>query len=100
MQDEVHDPEQASTRSRCHDEVAPEVLALVVEGWRRMTPAEKLAQVRQMTVTARRFALAGIRRRHPHASERELRLRLASYWLDRETMVRYLDWDPEVEGLG
>lgn len=82
------------------DDAPPEVQRLVVEGWRRMTPAEKVAQVRRLTDTARRFALAGIRRRHPEASERELRLRLASYWLDRETMVRYLDWDPEVERLG
>ena len=100
MQDEIQGHAEATPRPRAHDEVAPEVLALVVEGWRRMTPADKVAQVRHLIVTARRFTLAGIRRRHPHASERELRLRLASYWLDRETMVRYLDWDPEVEGLG
>ncbi len=30
--------------------------------------------------------------------ERELRLRLASLWLDRETMIRVFHWDPEPEG--
>lgn len=78
----------------------PEVERIVVEGWRRMTPAEEVAQVRELTRTARRFAMAGIRARHPNASEREVRLRLASYWLDRETMVKWLDWDPDVAGIG
>jgi hypothetical protein len=82
------------------DDVDPEIEKVVIEGWRRMSPAEKVDQVRQLTRTSRQFALAGIRRRHPDASEHELRLRLASFWLDRETMVRYLDWDPELQGYG
>jgi len=73
---------------------------VVVVGWRAMSAAEKVRQVRALTDTARRFSLAGIRRRHPGASEREVRLRLASFWLDRETMVRFLDWDPDVQGYG
>ena len=73
---------------------------IVVEGWRSMSPAEKVRVVRELTSTARRFSVAGIRRRHPEASEREVRLRLASFWLDRETMIRLFDWDPELRGLG
>jgi hypothetical protein len=73
---------------------------VVVQAWRAMSAAEKVRQVRQLTTTSRMFSLAGIRRRHPDASERELRLRLASFWLDRETLVRYFDWDPDVEGYG
>jgi hypothetical protein len=34
----------------------------------------------------------------PDLSERELRLRLAALWLDRETMIDAFGWDPEVEG--
>lgn len=78
----------------------PDVERVVVEGWRAMSAAEKVQQVCQLTDTARKFSLAGIRRRHPGASERELRLRLASFWLDRETMIRLFDWDPEVHGYG
>jgi len=34
----------------------------------------------------------------PDLTERELRLRLAALWLDRETMIEAFGWDPEVEG--
>lgn len=81
-------------------DVHPDVERIVVEGWRSMSAAEKVRQVRELTDTARRFAMAGIRRRHPGASEREVRLRLASFWLDRATMVRLFDWDPEERGYG
>ena len=81
-------------------DVHPDVERVLVEAWRSMSAAEKVRQVRELTNTARRFSLAGIRRRHPDASDRELRLRLASFWLDRETMIRLFDWDPEVEGYG
>ena len=60
-------------------DIHPDVERVVVEGWRSMSAAEKVHQVRELTNTARRFSLAGIRRRHPDASERELRLRLASF---------------------
>jgi hypothetical protein len=42
-----------------------------------MAPAQKLALVLQISANVRRLALAGVRRRHPHASPREQRLRLA-----------------------
>jgi hypothetical protein len=71
------------------------VEAVVVEGWRRMSPAEKVQQVRQLTSLCRQLSLSGIRSRHPGASEHELRLRLASFWLDRETMIRLFGWDPD-----
>jgi hypothetical protein len=43
-------------------------------------------------------ALARIRKQRGSIPERELRLRLASLWLDRETMIRVFRWDPEREG--
>ena len=49
---------------------------------------------------ARALQMAGIRSRHPHASDEELRLRLASLWLERETMIRMFGRDPDIEGLG
>jgi hypothetical protein len=65
-----------------------------------MSAAQKVQQVRHLTRTCRLFSLAGIRSRHPTASEQEVRLRLASFWLDRETMIRLFDWDPDVRGTG
>ena len=58
-------------------DTSPEVEALQVEGWRRTTPAEKAAMVVALSKSARDMMLAGIRDRHPGASEREVFLRAA-----------------------
>jgi hypothetical protein len=81
------------------DDTSPEARAMMIAAYRRMTPAEKLRRVADLTRAAERLALAGIRRRYgSDLSEREERLRLASRVLDRDTMIRAFGWDPEVEG--
>jgi hypothetical protein len=77
------------------DRVAEE---LRIAGYRAMQPWEKLELVRQMTLAVQTLALARVRRQHPEASEREQKLRLASLWLDPQTMVRVFGWDPREEG--
>ena len=59
-----------------------------IEGWRRMTPAEKLRLVLAMSASVRRLALAGVRRRYPHAEPREHDLRLAQVMLGDELARR------------
>ena len=81
-------------------DTAPEIERILIEGYRRMAPAAKLARVREMTRAVQQLALAGIRRRHPAISDDEARLRLAALWLDRATMVRVFGWDPDVRGRG
>jgi hypothetical protein len=77
----------------------PEVEAIWIEGLRRMTGAERLLRAFDLTAAVRALAAARIRAEYgPDLSERELRLRLAALWLDRETMVRVFGWDPEIEG--
>jgi hypothetical protein len=58
-------------------DTSPEAARLQVEIWRRMTPLEKARLVSGLSSAVTQLALAGIRRRHPGASERECRLRLA-----------------------
>jgi hypothetical protein len=48
-----------------------------IEGWRRMTAAEKAAIVTGLTNAVYELARAGVRCRYPHASAREQFLRLA-----------------------
>jgi len=80
-------------------DTAPEIEEMVMERYRQMTPQEKIAIIQGLNRTAMLMALAGIRMRHgPDLSERELQLRLAALWLDRETMIKVYGWDPEVEG--
>ena len=76
----------------------PAVEERQIEVWRRMTPAEKLHIVSELVRASEELALAGIRQRHPGATGRELELRLAALRLDRDLMLRWLDWDPEREG--
>ena len=76
----------------------PEAEAVLIEGYRRMTPAQKAARVKDLTVFIQQLALSRIQARYPDATKRENKLRLASLWLDRETMIRAFDWDPEKEG--
>jgi hypothetical protein len=71
----------------------PAVEALLVEGYHRMSPAQKLERVRALNRAVQELALADIRRRHPDADEREQALRLASRWIERELMVRAFGWD-------
>ena len=65
-----------------------EVEARQVEAWRRMSPAEKAAIVAGLTNATFVLARAGLRQRHPNASERELFLRLAILTLGPELARR------------
>lgn len=77
-----------------------ELERLIVEGYRRMTPIEKLERVTQLNRSTRTLALAGIRQRYrSDLSEREARLRLAALSIDRETMIEAFGWDPDEHGL-
>ena len=59
-----------------------------VDLWRRMSPADKLRAVREMTRAVQELSLAGIRSRHPGASEDECKLRLALLTLGRDLACR------------
>jgi hypothetical protein len=52
-----------------------------VEAWRRLSPVGRLRLVSDTTRAVMDLSLAGIRRRHPQASERECFLRLAAILL-------------------
>ena len=71
----------------------PRVHAMLIEGYRQMSPSQKLERVRALTRAVQELALMDIRRRHPDADEREQALRLASRWIDPELMVRAFGWD-------
>lgn len=64
-------------RSILSPDTSAEAERLQVEIWRGMSSMEKLQLVAEITRAADELALAGIRQRHPDASERECFLRLA-----------------------
>jgi hypothetical protein len=79
-------------------DTSPAIHQIIVEGYRRMPPHEKLIQVNEMTKAVQQLALARIRKQHKNISEQEESFRLASLWLDRETMIRVFNWDPFLQG--
>lgn len=79
-------------------DTSPEAQRRLDELYRAMTPEQKLRLVFEHQAETEAFALAGIRLRHPHASEREQTLRLAALRLSRDVMVKVFDWDPESQG--
>ena len=77
----------------------PSAERFLVEGLRRMGGAERLAKVWSLRDALLSLARVRILERHGELPEREVRLRLASLWLDRETMRRVFGWDPEEHGF-
>lgn len=80
------------------NDTSPEVEKLLIEGYRRMSPAQKLARVQALTQAVQELALLDVRRRHPNADERELALRVASRWIEPDLMLRALGWDVRKAG--
>ena len=77
----------------------PAIEAFIIDGYRRMAPAQKLERVAALTRTVQLCALADIRRRHPNATVREQSLRLASRWLEPELMRKAFGWDVDKAGF-
>jgi hypothetical protein len=79
------------------DDTSPDIEQRQIEGWRRMTPVEKLELVVALSQATNEMALAGIRVRYPDAPPREQFLRLAMLTLGTELARRAY---PEIDRLG
>lgn len=71
----------------------PKIEAFLIEGYRKMSPSQKLQRVCALTRAVQELALLDVRRRHPDADEREQALRVASRWIDPDLMARAFGWD-------
>ena len=80
------------------DDTRPAVKAMLIDGYRKMSPTEKIDRVRSLTLAIQELALADIRRRHPGADAREQALRLASRWIEPALMARAFGWDVRTAG--
>jgi len=77
-------------------DTSPDAERLQVEIWRRMSPVEKVRVLTDITFAVQELTLAGIRLRHPDASDRECALRLTVLKLGRSLAARAY---PEVAQL-
>jgi hypothetical protein len=67
-------------------------LAVQTALFRRMTAAEKLHRVQQLTAAASAYALAGLRERHADADPPALLLRLAVLRLGPDVVAKAYGW--------
>jgi len=95
--EEMIDKRNAAPVSRISD-TSSQIQEILIAGYRRMSPQQKLKRVNELTKAVQQLALARIRQQYGKLSEREQQLRLASLWLDRKTMIQVFNWDPSVEG--
>ena len=56
-------------------DTSDEALAVQLEGFRRMSPAERIHKMCKLSANLRRMAMDAIRRRHPEYDQQEIRLK-------------------------
>ena len=76
----------------------PQTERVLIELVRKMPEWKKIDQIFSMIETTRALAMSGLRSRYPHASEDELKKRMAALVFDRDTVLKVYGWDPEKEG--
>lgn len=76
----------------------PEIERLQIERYRAMTPTQKMQRVIDLNRTAEAMATLRLEKQYGPLSKSELELRLAALRIDRETMIKVFDWDPEQQG--
>ncbi|MEW5986472.1 MAG: hypothetical protein AB1791_07550 [Chloroflexota bacterium] len=80
-------------------DTTPEIEEMIFAHWRATPGWRKLEQMEQLNRFARQLALAGLRRRHPDASDEEWRYRLAELLFGREVAERICGpWTAAPEG--
>ena len=79
-------------------DTSPEARARLVAHWRDVPLEEKFAAIGRLNRGVLRLAQARQDLEYPHASAEERRLRLASLWVDRDSMIRWWGWDPQLRG--
>ncbi len=84
-------------KPRCdfYSDTDPAALEVFLDLQRKMPPEQKLAMVFGAIRLMSGLVESAIRTEHPHASDREIFLRVAARHLDRETMIRAYGWDPQ-----
>jgi hypothetical protein len=77
-----------------YSDTDPRAMAVWIGLLRRMSPAEKIAAVFNLTRIAFELSEAGVRMSYPKADNREVFLRAAARRLSPDLMLRAYGWDP------
>ena len=75
-----------------------EAEAFLLAGYRKMTAGKKVQLLADLNLTLKTLQLAEIQAKYPDASAYELKMRLASRWIDPELMKQAFGWDVVEKG--
>lgn len=81
--------------SSYYSDTHPEIEALQARLLRATPGWQKMQMLTALTQASRRLALAGLRQRHPQASQAELYRRLASLLLDEKLAAKFYGPHPD-----
>ena len=76
----------------------PDAEKILIEAYRRMSSAEKIAKMRQLNEFGSQLAFADVRTRYPDAPEREIWLRVAFRHIPADLMIKAFGWNPDEKG--
>ncbi len=76
----------------------PALEPVIIEGYRKMSPAQRFKLAMEMSEAVRDLAKIGVLKRHPDISDEELRKRLGALLVGRELSIKINGWDPDAEG--
>lgn len=79
-------------------DTSPEAERILIEGYRRMTPTQKLQRVESLNRALVLLQKARIRADYGDIPDEEMRMRLGALRLGRETMIKVFGWDPDEKG--
>ena len=79
-------------------DTTPAAEQFLIEGYRKMPAWKKIRCIIDLNQSLRLLQLAEIKHRYPNADDHELRLRLASRWIDPELMRKAFGWDIDEKG--
>ena len=79
-------------------DTSPEARRCLIEGYRRMTPTQKLQRVESLNRALVLLQKARIRAEYGDIPQEEMRMRLGALRLGRETMIKMFGSDPDEKG--
>ena len=79
-------------------DTSPEAMAVFLDLHRKAPAGLKAARALELTRMVLGLAAAGVRRRYPNATPREVFLRTAALHLPRDLMIRAYGWHPDLGG--
>jgi hypothetical protein len=80
-----------------YSDTHPKIEALQIKLLRETPPWRKMEMLTRLNASARELALAGLRRRYPHANQAEIQRRLADLLLGDELACKVYG-DPNYDG--